>query len=155
VAQNPITHRKVQIAGFAADDDWSLLQGSTPPANLPHVLPDLNVPIDMTDATKLMWWAVGRDGNSPAAKTVDGSGLTFDAAVILETTIVGASGVEYVRWRSVLEGLGVLGTNGIGLVELDIPFASRAYIRMISLAGGGSPATHLWLNFVAAGNRYT
>lgn len=129
-------HRFVEIAGFSADPSWSELQTDPDPPGLIATIKGTSYP------TSLLWRGVGYDGDDENAVPVNGTGLTFDAALVYKKD------GEYRRFTSIFETIGTQIEAGRDLIELDVPANFEGWFRMIALTDpGGLPATHLLLSY--------
>lgn len=139
-------HRRVQIAEWAADPEWSVTQSTPAPADLvaPIVVPK--------GATKLLWWAVGYDGDDENARPANGDAITYDAAIVFERP-GSPTAREYVRLPSIVEESPTAAEIAVGIanVEVDVPEGCTAWVQMIALTPAGelddATATHLWFSY--------
>jgi hypothetical protein len=131
-------HRRVTVSGFSADPYWSRTQAKPSPALFVET-------IRASKCTQLCWWGVGYDGDDANASPVDSTGITFNAAIVIARP--NGRLHEYVRLTSIAEELSASIEAGRVKTEVDIPDGFEAWICMIALAVGGSPATHLWLSY--------
>jgi hypothetical protein len=135
-------HRRVAVSGFAADPEWSVTQ-----ADPAIMAPDLVETIRVPGPGTLLWWGIGKDGADANASSVDGSGATLDARLVIRTQSADGRGYEYLGFTPISVTLGGLLPWGQAVIERDLPSNAEGWLQMISLGVGASAATHLWLSY--------
>jgi hypothetical protein len=130
-------HRRVTIAGFVADPYWSRTQAKPAPSGVVET-------IRASKCTQLCWWGIGYNGATADAAPVDGTGLLFDAVLVLARP--NGRVHEYVRLTSIAEETTAQKETGWIKTEVDIPEGFEAWVQMIALTAAGA-ATHLWLSY--------
>lgn len=140
-------HRRVQIAGFAPEADWSATQ-----AEPNYAAPDLVAPVKLAGAGTLIWWGVGMNGNTERASPVSGAGASFDAQLVIKHAATDGRGTTYLGFTPISITHGSNLPFGRVAIERDLPPGATGWLRVISLTAAGT-ATHLWLSaqFIRAG----
>ena len=132
-------HRRIPVALAMPEADPSLIQAAPV-----FVGSDLVEPIKIHGGGTLLWWAVGKNGDTPDAVAVDGTGASFDARLVIRWP--SGPGVEYLGFTPISVTFPGPLPWGHVAIDRDIPDGATGWIILSALTAAG-PATHLWVSY--------
>lgn len=135
-------HRRIPVGLAMPEVDPSITQAA-PTFGAGDLVQLVKIPGPGT----LLWWGVGKDGNTNDAKSVAGTTATLDARLVLSVATDQGVGKEYTSLAAIGVALGGPLPWGRLAIERDLPDGGAGWLILSALAVGGSGASHLWMSY--------